>query len=386
MTNKEKALNENPKMDIAWNNLGNAKKALRQNEEALVCYQKAIECSPKKFEFYYHKGLLLISLSRYEEAEKLLRKAVKLEDKNIDINFQLASTYKVLKRYDEAIIYYRKCLEISPENPNVLKNYIGSLYSSGKELEAEKLVEKYLVFPTKDISWFLVIPHELISKNKNQEINQSFEELKNKHNSLYFDWMKGFFYHNAGDLDLAESIYRSVIDKELDNINSLYNLSQVLLHKKEYNESLSLINKCIVLGEKQRPYYDLKLNILQQSKTKEEVLKYVMEMEQIFTKDPLNIWFRYGIYLKNIKGEYLESIKIFEKVNKIQENGWSHYQIGLTYNILDQLDNCLLHLDKAFSMDRSTREDARFFHELDILRNKKNFYKILTNFDKEGLE
>ena len=382
----EKALNENPKMDIAWNNLGNAKKSLRQNEEALDCYQKAIDCSPNRFEFYYHKGLLLIGLSRYGEAEKMLLKAVKLADKNIDIIFQLATTYKALSRHDEAIIYYRKCLELSPENPDVLKNYIGCLYSSGKILEAEKILEKYLIFPTNDISWFLVIPYELIAQNKNQEINLYFEELTNKHHSLYFEWMKGFFYYRVGDLDLAESIYRNVIIKEPENINCLFNLSQVLMPKKEYDEPLRLINKCITLGGKQRAFYDLKLNILQESKSKEAVLKFVMEMEQIFTDDPLNIWFRYGNYLKFHRKEYLEAIKIFEKINNIQENGWSYYQIGLSYNLLNQLDNCLIHLTKAFSMDRSTREDARFFHELDALRNNKDFYRILTNFSKEGLE
>lgn len=380
----ERALIENPKMDIAWNNMGNAKKALRQNKEALLCYQKAIEYSPNRFEFYYHKGLLLIELSRFEEAEKVMQEAVKLDSNNIDINFQLASIYKALKLYDKAIIFYKKCLELSPENPDILKNYIGSLYSSGNILKAEKRMEKYLVFPPKDISWFLIIPYELVAQNKSQEITLYFEKLKNKHNSWYFDWMKGFFYHDLGQLDIAESIYRNVIDNEADNIHSIYNLSQILFHKKEYNESLNLINKCILLGGKQRAYYDLKLNILQQIEAKEEVLKFVVEMEQIFTDDPLNIWFRYGIYLKSITKEYLEAIKIFEKVNEIQENGWSHYQIGLTYNLLGQIDNCLLHLGKAFSMDRSTREDARFFPELDNLRTRKDFNRILTNFDKEA--
>lgn len=379
----EKALKENPEMDIAWNNLGNAKKSLRQNEEALFCYQKAIECSPTRFEFHYHKALLLIELSRFEEAEKCMKEALNLNSENVDINFQLASIYKKLKQYENAIHYYKKCLDLSPENPDVLKNYIGSIYSSGKMLEAERILEKYAVFPTNDISWFLVIPTELMTQNKDQEIDHYFENLKNKHNTLYFKWMQGFFYHSLKQLDLAESIFRAVLEKEAENINCIYSLSQILCHQKKYEESLNLINKCIAIGGNQRAYYDLKLNIIQHCKTKEEVLKYVVEMEQLFTDDPLNIWFRYGLYLKSIKKEYIEAIKIFEKVNQIQENGWSHYQIGLSYNLLNEMDKCLTHLGKAFSMDRSTREDARFFHELDGIRNSKDFQRILTNFEKE---
>ena len=105
-------------------------------------------------------------------------------------------------------------------------------------------------------------------------------------------------------------------------------------------------------------------------------------MERLFKDDPLNIWFRYGIYLKSVKKEYLEAIEIFEKVNEIQESGCSHYQIGLSYNLLGQIDNCLTHLGKAFSLDRSTREDARFFPELDNIRDRKDFRKILTNFEQ----
>jgi tetratricopeptide (TPR) repeat protein len=379
----EKALIENPDMDIAWNNLGNAKRALRQNEEALLCYQKAIECSPNRFEFYYHKGLLLIELSKFKEAKQVLSEAVKLEKGNIDIHFQLAAVYKVLRLHNDAIESYKRCLELSPENPDILKNYIACLFSSGNKLEAENLINKYSKAHQGDLSWFLIIPHELISQNKADEIDPYFEKLKHQNHSLNFDWLKGFFFQNLGQLDLAESIYREVLNKEPNSIGTIYNLAQLLFQKQEYVESLNLINDCLLKDGNKRIYFDLKLVILQKAKTKEEVLNHVIEMEKIFTSDPLNIWFRYGLFLKSDTKEYEEAIKIFEKVNSIQENGWSHYQIGLTYNLLGQIENCLIHLQKAFSLDRSTREDARFFHELDVIRDRKDFNRILTNFEKE---
>lgn len=379
----EKALQVNPKMDIAWNNLGNAKKSLRQFEEALDCYQKAIDCSPERFEFHYHKGLLLIELSRYDEAKEVLLRAVKLDPENIDLNYQLASTYKVLKRYNEAITYYQKCLALSPGNPDVTKNYIGCVFSSGKASEAEELLKEHLVFPTNDISWFLVIPYELIAEDKVEDIVQYFNALKQQYDPTYFEWMKGFFFQRVGELEIAESIYRGILEKAPENPGCNFNLAQILLKKERYEEALQLVDKCILQDPSQRAYYDAKLVIIEKIKSKEDVLAYTKEMEQIFTDDPLNIWFRYGIYLKSAKKEYVEAIKVFEKVNSIQESGWSHYQIGLSYNLLNQIDHCLTHLRKAFSLDRSTREDARFFPELDVIRHRKDFYSILTNFEKQ---
>ncbi|MEM9819625.1 MAG: tetratricopeptide repeat protein, partial [Bacteroidota bacterium] len=233
----ERALTVNPKMDIAWNNLGNAKRSLRQFEEALECYQKAIECSPNRFEFYYHKGILLIELSRFNEAEGVLLEAVKLEPENIDLTFQLASVYKVLRQYDEAVTYYQKCRELSPGNPDVLKNYIGSLYSSGKTIAAEALLKQYLTFPTNDISWFFVLPHEFIAEDKVEAVDQYFNVFKNKYDALYFEWMKGFFFQRVGYTALAASIYKGVLEKDRENQNCSYNLAQILFKEERYAES-----------------------------------------------------------------------------------------------------------------------------------------------------
>ena len=72
-----------PKNADAWNNKGLSLDMLGKPEEAIECYDKAIEMDPADPGAWYNKGNALDDLGKYEEAIKCFDKAIEIDPKNI---------------------------------------------------------------------------------------------------------------------------------------------------------------------------------------------------------------------------------------------------------------------------------------------------------------
>ena len=69
----------NPKMCLAYNNIGMVQEARHQNEDAIEAYEEAAKFCPDYQEPLFHLGVLFLRLSRPAEAQKTLQKCMKLD-------------------------------------------------------------------------------------------------------------------------------------------------------------------------------------------------------------------------------------------------------------------------------------------------------------------
>jgi len=94
----------------------------RKYEEAIKCYDKALEIEPNNTSILREKSHALSCLNKYNEAIKCLDKALEIEPSNPDIWMKKGFiTYCSSGTHDEkalreAIKYYDKALEIEPNN------------------------------------------------------------------------------------------------------------------------------------------------------------------------------------------------------------------------------------------------------------------------------
>ncbi|MEQ8189956.1 MAG: tetratricopeptide repeat protein [Candidatus Eremiobacterota bacterium] len=100
----------------AWNNKGNALYKLKKYEEAIKCYDKALEIDPDYAYAWFNKGNALNRLEKDEEAIKCYDKALEIDPNNANAWFCKGLALKDLKKYEEAIKCYDKVLELDPEN------------------------------------------------------------------------------------------------------------------------------------------------------------------------------------------------------------------------------------------------------------------------------
>ena len=76
---------------------------LKNHNEAIICYDRALNINSKSDKWHHNKGLSLVSLGRYEEALVEFDKAIAINKKSDLFHFTRADCLIYLERYYEAL-------------------------------------------------------------------------------------------------------------------------------------------------------------------------------------------------------------------------------------------------------------------------------------------
>lgn len=83
-------------------------------ENAIYCFDKAIEINPNNALPYQHKGSSLLKLDRLEEAEKILVTSTEKDPYDSKTWYELGYAQNTLGKFVEAGKSYRKAIETDP--------------------------------------------------------------------------------------------------------------------------------------------------------------------------------------------------------------------------------------------------------------------------------
>jgi tetratricopeptide (TPR) repeat protein len=125
-----------------WRNKGGALYSLGKYDEAIKCYDKAIEIDPDNPVVWNNKGLALNSLGKYDEAITSYDKAIEIDPDDADTWNNKGLALNSLGKYDEAITSYDKAIEIDPDDADTWNNKGLALNSLGKYDEAKKCYDR----------------------------------------------------------------------------------------------------------------------------------------------------------------------------------------------------------------------------------------------------
>ncbi|MBA2268751.1 MAG: tetratricopeptide repeat protein, partial [Nitrosopumilus sp.] len=90
------------------------------NQEAIACYDKAIEINPQYADAYNNKGLSLYYLGDYQEAIACYDKAIEINPEYADTFYNKGMALSAISKFAEAISSYEKTLEIDSDNVKAL--------------------------------------------------------------------------------------------------------------------------------------------------------------------------------------------------------------------------------------------------------------------------
>jgi len=107
------------------NYLGNVFQDQYKYDEAIDCYQKAIQLNPTFAGSYYHLGTVFDVMGQYDKAINYYKKAMQYDPNFVGSYNNLGNVYRELDRLDEAIPYFQKAIEVNP-------NFWGSYYNLGE--------------------------------------------------------------------------------------------------------------------------------------------------------------------------------------------------------------------------------------------------------------
>ena len=234
---------------LEWNNKGTSLEKVGRYEEAIKCYDKALEVNPQQTETWFNKGNSLGSLGRFEEA-------IKCHDKALEINPQhpmgwnnKGVSLQDLGRFDEAIRCYEKALEINPRNVDAWSNKGVSLAGLGRFEEAIKCCEKALeINPQKVNAW--------INKGTSLRRLGRFDEAMKCHDrALEINPQnagaqnnKGVSLVKLGRFDEAMKCYDKALEINPQNADAWYNKGNSLLKLSRYDEAIKCYNKALEIN------------------------------------------------------------------------------------------------------------------------------------------
>ncbi len=150
----DKAIELDPDAFRAFFNKAIALEDLNRREEAAECYTRVTEIDPKIFEAWLNKGSVLMDLARFDEAAGCFNKAAELKPADATVWFNLGTAIKNLGRLQESIGHFDRALKISPKDTGALNNKGTALQDLGDFFGALNCYEQIIaVDPNHAFAW-----------------------------------------------------------------------------------------------------------------------------------------------------------------------------------------------------------------------------------------
>jgi len=123
----EKAVELDPNLMEAWNNLAFAYSASNRTEKAMKAFSKAIELSPERTELINNRAVLTMLSGNPGDALANLEEARQDKEQDIAVLLNLAQAYHAMGREARAVEAWRAAAAIDPENPEAAR-YVRQYY------------------------------------------------------------------------------------------------------------------------------------------------------------------------------------------------------------------------------------------------------------------
>jgi len=117
-----KAISIYPHQASFHSHLGNALKELGRHSEALESYDQAIKINPKFAQAYMNRGVLLRKQGRYAEALASFTNSINLDPNDPLVFLNYGTTLSDLGKFNEALAMFDYAINLNPDLPTIFSN------------------------------------------------------------------------------------------------------------------------------------------------------------------------------------------------------------------------------------------------------------------------
>ena len=140
----KKVIEKDPLYTQAYITLGLTQQEMNNSEEAIMCYEDAININPKEVFAYLNLALLHKKNKNFDEAIKVYQNAISNNPNNHFILSNLGNLFYLQKKYDDAILCHERAVKIKPDSTVAHYNYANTLFHSGNFDKAKETYQKTL--------------------------------------------------------------------------------------------------------------------------------------------------------------------------------------------------------------------------------------------------
>ena len=219
----------NPQSFMARNNLGTVFLQKGRLEEAVACFQEALEIQPDSPNAHFNLGHILLKQGRLDEAAAHFQRVLEIQPNDPKTHSDLGLVLMQQGQTDEATAHFLKALEIQPDFAEAHYNLGNCLFQKGRVDEAIAHYQKVLNVRPENAEVQNNFGWILLQNGRVDEAIVHFQAaLKIQpgnaltHNNLAIALLR------KGQAREAVAQYQSSLELQPDNTDILFNLAWVL--------------------------------------------------------------------------------------------------------------------------------------------------------------
>ncbi len=127
---------ENPGCWMAWNNLGLLREQAHDVDEAVACYERALQAKPDSADAHIDLANLLSRAGHLQDAMGQYEEALRIEPRRADTHYDMGLAFDQAGRLHDAIAQYDDALRIRPNYAEAENNLGNALRQNGQDSDA----------------------------------------------------------------------------------------------------------------------------------------------------------------------------------------------------------------------------------------------------------
>lgn len=358
-------------------NLGNAYFKQNKFEAAIEVYKKALNINPGLENANENIARVLISLDRISEAIEYYKKVVEEDKNNFKVHYIIGKLYSELKKYDEAKLELNESIKINSHCKEAYDTLGLVLTKTGKYEESIAMFKKSVKIEPDDFKGHYSLGASYYKTGKKEKAIESFKkviELKPENYKSYYNM--AIAQEETGLQEEAIESFKKVIELKAEFIDTYNNLGILLSTMGRNLEALDIYIK----GLKKNPeehslYYNMGITLSGMGRYAEAVEAYKNALE--INPDELEIFYHLGAAFTELK-KYNEAIEAYKNALKVKTTDSElYYNISVNYSLIKKYDIALDNLKRALELNKELKNDIRFNRAFDMLRNKDEYKAIM---------
>lgn len=216
-------------------------------EQAIACYQQAINLHPTSYLYHYRLGMIFHQQGELERAKKCFNKAIALNS-NDSWSYYALGEIAAKQDLDCAIQYYQQAIKL---NPNFSWSHynLGLIFQQRKDLKSAKYHYQQAVKLDANFFWSHYFLAEVLTNLKDDSTAiyhyQEAVRLDPQHyRSCYY---LARHLQKQNQLQRATKYYYLAIQLNQKDYNCYYHLGQILIQLQKYTEAIKCYEAAIEL-------------------------------------------------------------------------------------------------------------------------------------------